>query len=222
VFVAFALLALLTAIVTSMARLLTLRYVFTTAALEVRTGTGRIRIRYDQIDRISQGSSMPELPRVMLWPGAHLGALPTAEGPTVEWHATAARSDQLVLVGWPGRCAVLSPSDALGFRQQLVQHAQAAPFAPPLTLQPRRGWLDRVASVDPWLRAIIVTSLWVAAVEMAVGTSARGQVGPLHLIALSILVVNSAVAGWLSPRQIGPARLLGGVALLTIVGSVFW
>jgi hypothetical protein len=220
--IALALLASLAMIIAGTWRLMTLRYVFTPTTLEVRSGAGRIRIRYDQIDRITQGTSAPDLPRSVLWPGAHLGVLSTAEDLTMEWRATSDRAAQLVLVGWPGRCCVLSPADPLGFRQQLVQHAQAAPFAPPMALHPRRGWLDRFASIDPWLRAIVAAALWVAGLGMVIATSDGRQVGPLLLIALGILLVNTAVAGWLAPRQVGPARLLVGVALLTVVGSIFW
>ena len=100
--------------------------------LEIRSGMGVHRIRYDQIDSIQGGASSEIARPRSLWPGAGFGYAARTRHGLVLARASSLHPAQIVVVGAAGSRVVTSVQNAPAFKEALIQRAsQAVPSTCP-------------------------------------------------------------------------------------------
>jgi len=197
----------------------TLSYVLGPAALEVRCGSSLIRLPYDEIDEVLGRGDEPLSPPT-LWPGAYFGYRGRPEGGAEIWRATGRDPRHAVVVVAGGTRYVVTPEDRGSFREELIENARSAAYAGSNAEPAKPSWLDRLAMLDDWVRALLLTAGVVATVGIAFdvvrfGASQRDGIG-----ASLVLLVNAVAALWLSIRWPAVARLLAAGALVGQVLAV--
>lgn len=190
----------------------TLSYVLGPTALEVRYGSSRLRVRYDEIDEVRGRGEEPSPPPT-LWPGAHFGWRGQPEGGAEVWRASAPDPRHAVVVVAGAAGFVVTPQESGSFREELIENARSAAYAGSGTHPSKPAWLDRLAMLDGWARLLLVAAGVVATVGIALDVARFGASQPDGTGAASILLVNAAAALALSVRWPAIARLLAAGAL---------
>ena len=175
-------------------RWFTLAYALAPTALEIRYGTRRFRVRYDDIVDVT----VPEpgesgLPSV-LWPEAPAGDQCLTSGLTARWWGTTSRPEARVLVETTSGALLLTPASPLAFRDALRANARGdrAAVAPRAA---RRGWLDMVAGFDPGFRILAALAVAVAIAGLAGQVLVHGASSHHATLATFGLLATMALAG---------------------------
>lgn len=199
-----------------------LRYVLAPGALEVRGAGGRLRIRYDEVVRVVSGISAQRGRRPTLWPGAHSGYIVRDFGRGCLWRGTTGNPDHAILIDTGSCDYVLTPAEAGAFREQLIQRASAAPIAAPAATKARASWVDRLAGLDGWFRAMLIAGLAVATLGLRLDVARGGMAQPEAFKAAGILALNSGMGLAFIGRSAAIGRLLAGVALVAEIVATLW
>ncbi len=193
-------------------RWFTLTYALAPTALEIRYGTRRLRLRYEDMTRIALPEPNGNRPGTWLWPGVPAGDERVSGGHLARWWGTTQRPESRVLVETTSGVYLLTPTTPLAFSEALRGNLRGhvAPVAAPL---PRGGWLELVANVDPWFRLLAVIALLVAAVGIAGEGLALGAATRHSTVAALGLLVNIVLGGVVVRQFPHAARVAMGATL---------
>ncbi len=212
--------AALVASVMGTVQCLALRYVLGPSALEIRGGSGRLRVRYDQVSGVAGGALDPETRPVSLWPGAHFGCRHTVDGRTVLWRGTTRNPATTVVVAGKHSDWIVTPAAPERFRDALLEQVRAASWATSTGPPPRCGWQDRLVDIDGVLRTMLSVGLIVASLALAGDALRYGTAQRDTLLAIVILSVNASLSLALARWTVGAARLLLIAALVVQLFAV--
>jgi hypothetical protein len=190
-------------------RSFSLSYLLGPAALEIRAGNVRYRLRYDQIAEVSGAS--PDLTRPgEIWPGAYAGHREGARSRATVWLASTGESGAVVVARGEHAELALTPRRVDEFRASLRDRVREAAWAVGSGPSFRVTWLDRLVNVDGWLRLLVGIAVWLAAVSLAVAVAVDGSASRAHLVATAITAANVVLAVAIAGRSDAPgaARLL--------------
>lgn len=194
-------------------RWFTLSYALAPTALVIRHGLGQHRIRYEEIARVVRSVPGEPLAVPCLWPGAPAGDTRLDSGKLARWCGTSHRRTHWVLVECDGTAILLTPSDPGAFCDALVAHARAAGGESTGAAPLARGWLEVIAGVDGWFRFLAVLAVGVAVIGMTAAVLTVGEMGRPGIVAVSSLLVNTAVGVALLPHSREGARVLMGATM---------
>jgi hypothetical protein len=190
----------------------TLRYVLDDDALEMRFGSQVSRLRYNEIEGIAARADEPDAAPT-LWPGAHFGQSVGASGQLDVWRATTRDPRYAMVVSARGVSIVLTPVDPTTIRAELIENARRAPYANPGAAGPGRSWLDAIAALDGWTKALLFGALVVASVGIGADGVRFGALQADGLGAAGVLAANGAAALVASRRWAIVARFFAAGAL---------
>ncbi len=175
-------------------RWFTLTYALAPSALEIRHGTRRVRVRYEDVTRVILPDTAGGGPGSWLWPGAPAGDERIGPGRIARWWGTTQRPASRVLVETTAGSLLLTPTRPQAFAEALLSNRGGAPNTPGST-SPRPGWLELVASVDPWVRILAGLALVVAAGGIFVDVIRTGAASRHTSVATIGLLANTALVG---------------------------
>jgi hypothetical protein len=190
----------------------TLQYVLDDTALEIRFGAHATRLGYGAIEGVTGRSAEPHAAPT-LWPGAHFGRVDRPDGRTEVWWASTRDPRRAVVVLAGNADAVLTPAEPTAIRTTLISNARQAEYVEPTGLGLPLTWLDYVASVDGWVRAVLFGAIVVATLGIAADGLRFGALQADGLKAAAILLANAIVALAVARRWPVFGRLLAAGAL---------
>lgn len=186
-------------------RWFTLVYALAPTALEIRSGTGRLRIRYEDVTRVILLESSAG-PGSSLWPGAPAGDERLAPGRVARWWGTTQAAASRVLVETSGGALLLTPTRPQAFAEAILGNRRAL-LGSSISASARRGWLDLVANVDPWFRVLAALALAVTVIGMVVEVIETGGASRHTSIAAGGLLANIVLASLVVRRSPNAARV---------------
>jgi hypothetical protein len=194
-------------------RWFTLSYVLAPTALEIRYGTSRVRIRFEDMEAITRAEPSETRAPSLLWPGAPAGDERLGSGRVARWWGTTHRRAHCVMLYYSGRAVVLTPAKPEAFCEALWSNARGA-VRGLASREPRpRGWLDQVASLDGWFRFLTLLAFGVAAAVIPFEIAATGSISRPSMVATSCLLINAGFGLLTLPRAPRVARVLMSATL---------
>jgi Bacterial PH domain len=191
-----------------------LTYVLNSSALEIRSGFGWLRIRYELIEAIGGGEPNEQRAPV-LWPGACFGRLGGRGSESLSiWRATSiAPGDGVVIVCALGERVFLTPADPTAFKEELIQRARNAARGSRRQHVSRGTWIDQVTKSDEWLRLGIAVALGLASFHLGLSAWRGTSVSPGALAAGGVILVNALLGYTLLRAAPGASRVIAGATL---------
>jgi hypothetical protein len=115
---------------------------------------------------------------------------------------------------------VVSPREHEAFRAVLIEKTRATPFLGGSRAPSAASWLDAIASLDGWVRALVLGAGAIATAVIAVDVASRGMLQPDGLTAMAVVFVNGIAAVAVSVRWPIAARILAGGALVAAAAAL--
>lgn len=178
----------------------TFRYVLSPVTLDVCWGLSRLRIRYDQIERIGALSPAPDFDAPTAWPGLHVGWDSGSAGKPCCWRATSSVARKIIAIDAGGISLVLSPAHPVEFRDALIQCANATPFAREGRIMFPSSRIDWLSWGPGRLRLAALVTLIVASGPVLIDLLGLHTMPPTMMPALTAVIANLALAMALARR----------------------
>jgi hypothetical protein len=192
----------------------TLRYRLGTSALDVLCGVSRLRIRYEQIERVATVPQAIAADAPLAWPGFYVGRIVGADGDEWCWRATTNDVAALVFVEVAGTQVVVSPDDPEAFRGAVVRAATETSFVRAGRVRPPVSLLD-VLGHSPWTVRLMLLLGFVILGAVCAAELAGMHPLPMNGVAAAagVLLVNTVISLALGRRVVRVAHVLAGTAL---------
>jgi hypothetical protein len=194
-------------------RWFTLSYALAPTTLEIRYGTGRVRIRYQEVSGVAHAEWSEARAPSLLWPGAPAGEERLVTGRVAAWWGTTTRRANRVVVDSSAGALVLTPAKPMEFCEALWANATASMPSHVPSQWRQGGWLDQVASMDGWFRVLTVLAFELAAAGIVSEIVAVGRIGRPSTVATIALLLNAGIGFLTLRRAPGVARVVMGATI---------